>query len=218
MNIYTRILKRPVDVLGSTLGIVVSAPFAILISLAIRAESEGGVFYTQERIGRNGVPFQIVKFRSMLTPEDSYGSDGEILANYDRVTRVGRALRATSLDELPQLLNIFSGDMSLIGPRPTLPYQVDRYTAKQRKRLDVRPGLTGLAQVSGRNSLSWTEKIEKDLEYVQNISALLDLKILLRTVLVVFRRESTDFVSHDSVSEHSGGDSSAVWAVPKAED
>lgn len=213
MNFYEERLKRPLDLFGSATLLIASAPLTAVIAIAIRSESSGEILYKQERVGRDGKPFRILKFRSMLRPQDSYGADGKLLSNYERVTRVGRLIRASSLDELPQLINVLKGEMSLIGPRPTLPYQVERYTESQKVRLEVRPGLTGLAQVSGRNALSWTEKIEKDLEYVRRISMLLDLKILLRTVLVVFRQESIAFDAHDDLSAHKGGDSSTVWNV-----
>lgn len=200
-----RSIKRSMDVLGAASGLVVAAPVTAVIAVAIRAESAGPVFFRQERIGRDGKPFQMVKFRSMLRLEDSYDKRGVALENYDRVTRVGRVLRASSLDEMPQLVNILNGEMSLVGPRPTLRYQVERYDHRQWGRLKVRPGLTGLAQVSGRNSLLWDEKISLDLEYVSNVSFLRDLKIVLRTVYVVLRRESVAFSSYDSLSEHEGG-------------
>lgn len=212
-NLYVAFGKGLADRVGALAGVLMSAPLTALIAVAISAESKGGVFYTQERIGRGGVPFRILKFRSMLRPEDSFDSEGNRMENYSRVTRVGRVLRATSLDELPQLLNVLKGDMSLVGPRPTLAYQVERYTEDQRRRLDVKPGLTGLAQVSGRNSLTWNEKIALDLEYVRSLSLATDLRILMKTVVTVFRRESTAFVAHDGLSAHEGGDSSSVWNV-----
>lgn len=211
MSVYRTTIKRPLDFVLSLGGLIVGAPFWVLISALISAESRGGVFYTQDRVGKNGRTFQIYKFRSMLRPEDSYDRDGAQLSNYQRVTKVGNWLRRSSLDEIPQLINVLKGDMSLIGPRPTLQYQVDRYTSDQLKRLDVRPGLTGLAQVSGRNALTWEQKIQKDLEYVRDLSARLDLRILVKTVDVVMRSDSTDFVSHDPISRHKDGDSRSVW-------
>lgn len=210
-RLYVALGKPILDWVGSFVGIILSLPLAALIALAITTESRGGFFYTQERIGRDGVPFRIFKFRSMLRPQDSYDSEGELMENYNRVTKVGRILRSTSLDELPQLLNVLKGEMSLIGPRPTLGYQVERYTEEQMRRLEVKPGLTGLAQVSGRNSLTWNQKIALDLHYVRTLSPVTDLKIFMKTLVVVFRREGTAFVAHDALSSHEGGDSSAVW-------
>lgn len=201
-QLYKNYFKLPLDVAISSLGIAASIPFTTLIALAIRLESKGPVFFLQERVGLDGKPFEMYKFRSMLRLEDSYDSKGAPLGNYERVTKVGRFLRATSLDELPQLLNVTKGEMSLIGPRPTLKYQVERYTETQKGRLAVRPGLTGWAQVNGRNSLTWDEKIQFDLEYVKNISLKMDLAILRRTVSVILRQESVAFQKHDPLSEH----------------
>lgn len=199
---YGRLGKRLVDLIASVGGLTVLSPLFALVGLAIRRDSRGPVFFTQERIGRHGRPFQMVKFRTMLTLEDSVGPDGELLDNYDRVTRVGRVLRDTSLDELPQLINVAKGEMSLIGPRPTLAYQVERYTPEQRQRLELRPGLTGLAQVNGRNNLSWDEKIAWDISYVRSVSLWGDVKIVLRTVTTLLRREGVAFQGHDALSSH----------------
>lgn len=199
---YARVGKRALDALGSFGGLVVLSPLLAVVGLAIKRDSRGPVFFTQERVGKDGEPFRMVKFRTMLTLEDSRDADGNMLENYDRVTRVGRVLRDTSLDELPQLINVARGEMSLIGPRPTLAYQVERYTSDQRRRLDVRPGLTGLAQVNGRNNLTWDEKIAWDLRYVDDLSLVTDLMILARTVLTLVRREGVAFQAHDSLSDH----------------
>lgn len=199
---YGRLGKRLVDLFASVGGLTVLSPLFALVGLAIRGDSRGPVFFTQERIGRHGRPFQMVKFRTMLTLEDSVGPDGELLDNYDRVTRVGRVLRETSLDELPQLINVAKGEMSLVGPRPTLAYQVERYSPEQRRRLDVRPGLTGLAQVNGRNSLTWDEKIAWDIAYVKSLSLWGDIKIVLRTVRTIIKRDGVAFRAHDPLSHH----------------
>ncbi|GAA8846848.1 sugar transferase [Helicobacter pylori] len=203
---YGRFGKRLVDLVVSIGGLAVLSPFLTLVGLAIRRDSRGPVFFTQERIGRQGRPFQMVKFRTMLTLEDSIGPDGELLENYDRVTRIGRVLRETSLDELPQLINVAKGEMSLIGPRPTLAYQVERYTPEQRQRLELRPGLSGLAQVNGRNNLSWDEKIAWDISYVRSVSLWGDVKIVLRTVTTLLRREGVAFQGHDALSDHGSAD------------
>lgn len=192
------------DIIFSGFALLVLSPIFIIIALAIRLDTRGPVIFTQERVGKNKEPFKIYKFRTMLTFEDSYYEDGTPIENYDRITKVGNFLRKTSLDELPQLINIFIGDMSLVGPRPTLSYQVEKYNSTQARRLEVRPGLTGHAQVSGRNSLSWEEKIQCDLDYVDRITIIRDIKIILKTILVVIKSEKVEFTKPDEISKHSG--------------
>lgn len=199
---YARRLKRPLDLALSGGGLLALSPVLGGIACAIKLESKGPVFFTQRRVGLEGEEFEVMKFRSMLSPAESFHPDGTEMGNSERVTRVGRILRRTSLDEIPQLINVLKGEMSLIGPRPTLPYQVERYTPRQRARLSVRPGLTGLAQVSGRNQLTWEQKIEYDLEYAGSVSLLNDLRILLRTVGAVLDSEGQSFTAHDSLSDH----------------
>ena len=145
----------------------------------MRLTSPGPLLFRQERIGRDGVPFAMIKFRTMTV------GDNPIIPDASRITSAGRWLRRTSLDELPNLLNVWRGEMSIVGPRPTLAYQVERYDERQMGRLAVRPGLTGLAQIHGRNSLPWSERIDHDLEYVETQSARLDLRIVLGTVTVL---------------------------------
>jgi lipopolysaccharide/colanic/teichoic acid biosynthesis glycosyltransferase len=174
--------KRQLDI---ALLIAIAIPAALLVAicaLVIRASSRGPVLFRQERIGRDGTPFRVVKLRTMRN-EDAKSPFPE----HDRITRVGRVLRRLSLDELPQLWNVARGDMSIVGPRPTLGYQVARYSPEQRGRLAVRPGLTGLAQISGRNALDWAKRIELDLEYVQRQSLRLDLAIIARTLPALLR-------------------------------
>ncbi len=202
--IYKNYFKRLLDILCSGLSLIVLSPLFFIIAIAIKLDSRGPAFFTQKRIGMNNKEFKIFKFRTMLTFEDSYYEDGTPIDNYDRITKVGDFLRKTSMDELPQILNIFLGDMSIVGPRPTLSYQVEKYNSTQARRLDVRPGLTGHAQVSGRNSLSWEEKIQCDLDYVNRITFLRDIKIILKTVLVVLKTEKVDFTKPDEISKHSG--------------
>lgn len=153
---------------------------------AIRLTSPGPVFFRQERVGLHGTPFTVWKFRTMVA------GDNPIFPDASRITRVGRILRRLSLDELPQLINVALGDMSIVGPRPTLGYQVERYDEHQRRRLDVRPGLTGLAQVSGRNALSWSDRIDLDVEYVERQSLLLDLRLIARTAATIISGEGID--------------------------
>jgi lipopolysaccharide/colanic/teichoic acid biosynthesis glycosyltransferase len=199
---YEKYLKRPFDILASGLSLLLGTPILILIGAAIRIDTPGPVLYRQQRIGRGGKPFQILKFRSMLPLEHSKTSNGEVMPNEDRVTRAGRVLRSSGLDELPQLINVMRGEMSLVGPRPTLPYQVERYTDFQNQRLNVRPGLTGLAQVMGRNDLTWDQKIAFDVEYARNITAIGDLMIILRTFRVILGGRGVKFKNPDALSKH----------------
>jgi lipopolysaccharide/colanic/teichoic acid biosynthesis glycosyltransferase len=202
------VLKRVVDLLGATGGLALAAPIMAIIALAIRLDSPGPVFFRQERVGTGGRRFRVFKFRTMVRgasevahrelvtrmlagDEEGTASGGNgaprvyKLVQDDRVTAVGWVLRRTSLDELPQLLNVLRGDMSLVGPRPPLPYEVESYSHWQLDRLQVRPGITGLWQVSGRNLLTYRQMCELDLEYVRRWSLLLDLQILLKTIPVV---------------------------------
>jgi len=171
--------KRVVDLVLLALVAVPAAALGAVCAVAVRLTSAGPVLFRQERVGRDGVPFEMLKFRSMRP------GDNPVFPDADRITPVGRLLRRTSLDELPNLLNVARGEMSVVGPRPTLAYQVERYDDRQRLRLGVRPGLTGLAQVNGRNELSWPARIELDLEYVDRQSIALDLRILVATVGVL---------------------------------
>lgn len=212
MNFYDSYIKRLMDAFLSILGLMVLAPLFLILAFSIKLDSKGPVFFAQDRVGKKGKVFKIFKFRTMRIFEESFNPDGSEMENYARVTRVGRFLRKTSIDELPQLINILLGNMSIVGPRPTLPYQVEKYSDYQKRRLLVRPGLTGLAQVSGRNSLSWEEKIELDIRYVESVSFVRDLSVILKTVPVVFKAEKQEFVKHDSISEHKGGVLSDVGA------
>lgn len=200
---YARFGKRVLDVLGSSVGIVALSP-VFAVSAALVKTTKGPAFFLQDRPGQHGRMFRILKFRSMRTFEDSYDDQGNELSNDERITRVGAILRRISIDELPQLFNVLLGQMSLVGPRPALQYQVQRYDETQRQRLDVRPGMTGLAQVSGRNSLTWEQKIALDLEYVRTVNVRKDLKILAMTVNVVLGGTGIEFAKHDDLSQHDG--------------
>jgi len=201
---YKKYFKRFIDVTVSGLSLILLFPIFLIIAVLIKIDSRGPILFTQKRVGEKGRVFRIFKFRTMLTFEDSFYPDGSPIENYDRITKIGKILRKTSIDELPQLINIFIGDMSIVGPRPTLLYQVEKYDEYQARRLDVKPGLTGLAQVNGRNSLSWEQKIQYDIDYVNNITFLNDLKIILKTFVVVFKSREIEFVSHDEISKHAG--------------
>jgi len=178
-------IRRTVDVVASALALLLSSPLLLAAMLAIRLESPGPVIYRQRRAGRGGKPFDVLKLRTMVDGAEHIGAGMAVNANDSRITRVGAFLRRSSLDELPNLLNVLRGEMTLIGPRPTLPAQVDQYTERQRGRLAVKPGITGWAQVNGRASLPWSERIELDLYYVEHRSLSLDLRILLRTPAMV---------------------------------
>jgi lipopolysaccharide/colanic/teichoic acid biosynthesis glycosyltransferase len=180
-------VNRAVDVVVAGAGLVLASPLLAAAAIATKLESPGPVLYRQTRVGRDGVDFELLKLRTMVVGAEKMGAGWAVDQGDTRITRVGRVLRRTSLDELPQLWNVLRGDMSIIGPRPTLRYQVEQYDEHQRRRLDIRPGLTGWAQVQGRASLPWADRIELDVWYVDNRSPKLDLRILLRTPLALFR-------------------------------
>ena len=165
----------------STVLVLVTAPLLALAALAIRLESPGPVVYRQRRVGKNGRPFELLKLRTMVPGAESMGAGIYVVEGDPRITRIGRLLRRFSLDELPNLVNVLKGDMAMVGPRPTVQEQVDRYTERQRRRLEVKPGITGWAQINGRTSLPWPERIELDVWYVEHRSLRLDLRILART-------------------------------------
>ena len=178
-------LNRTLDVAVAGAGLAVTSPLLLAAAIAIRLEDGGPVLYRQTRVGKDGADFELLKLRTMVVGAERQGAGYAVNAGDSRITRVGALLRRTSLDELPQLLNVLRGDMSLIGPRPTLRYQVERYTERQRRRLEVKPGITGWAQIHGRAALPWDERIELDVWYVEHRSPLVDLKILLRTPLAL---------------------------------
>jgi lipopolysaccharide/colanic/teichoic acid biosynthesis glycosyltransferase len=178
---------RGLDLVIAGAAAVLGAPVFVAIAIAIRVESRGPIILRQTRVGLGGEDFELLKFRTMVPDAHRLGT-GWLIAEHDpRITRVGRFLRRWSLDELPQVFNVLRGDMSVVGPRPTLRYQVDQYTPFQRRRLEVRPGITGWAQVLGRNRLTWPQRIELDVWYVDNRSILLDIRLLLRTLPMLAR-------------------------------
>ena len=174
-------MNRAADVAVAGVGLALTSPLLGLAALAIKLEDRGPIVYRQTRVGKEGVDFEVLKLRTMVVGAEGIGAGFAVDKGDRRITRVGRLLRRTSIDELPQLWNILRGDMSVIGPRPTLRYQVEQYDEHQRHRLDIRPGLTGWAQVHGRASLPWAERIELDVWYVEHRSLALDLRILART-------------------------------------
>ena len=184
--LYKKYLKRLFDFLSALLGLLVLSPLFILASIALFLANQGKPFFLQKRPGKNGRIFTIIKFKTMNDKKDAQGN---LLSDAERLTPVGAFVRKTSLDEIPQLINVLKGDMSLIGPRPLLVQYLPLYTAEQKKRHDVRPGITGWAQVNGRNAISWEQKFAYDVWYVKNITFVLDLKILVLTIKKVFVRE-----------------------------
>ncbi|MER2560517.1 MAG: sugar transferase [Myxococcaceae bacterium] len=198
---HQRIIKRAIDVAVSATTLLVTGPALLGAAAAVRATLGAPVFFRQRRPGLHGKPFEIWKFRTMT---DAKAPDGRLLPDSERLTAVGRFLRGSSLDELPQLLNVLKGEMSLVGPRPLLMQYLERYDARQARRHEVAPGITGLAQVRGRNSLSWEEKFELDVQYVERWSLLLDLQILAETALRVVDRRGISQAGHATMPEFMG--------------
>ena len=192
--------KRLMDLTIAVPALLASLPLQAAVALAIALRLGRPVLFRQIRPGRHGQPFEIVKFRTMLPPDPAGGR----VDDADRLTPLGRLLRSTSLDELPTLWNVVRGDMSLVGPRPLLMQYLDRYSAEQARRHDVPPGLTGLAQVAGRNALSWSERLRLDVEYVSSRSLLLDVRILVRTVGLVLRRTGISATGEATMPEFTG--------------
>ena len=183
---YTSLIKPFLDVVAATAVLLILCPVLLLVILFLALGNKGNVWFVQERPGKNGKPFRVIKFKTM---NDACNERGELLPDDQRVTWIGRIIRKTSLDELPQLINVLKGDMSIVGPRPLLMEYLSLYSEKQRRRHEVKPGITGWAQVNGRNAISWQQKFAYDVWYVDHQSFALDAKILLLTVLKVFRAE-----------------------------
>lgn len=201
MECCSGVLSRSFDVVFSLVALVLLAVPMAVIAVLVRCDVGAPILFRQDRPGLHGEIFRLCKFRTM---RESAGGDGFKVADGERLTRFGEFLRSTSLDELPELWNVFCGDMSLVGPRPLLVEYVDRYTPDQTRRHEVRPGITGLAQVEGRNSTSWERKFELDVWYVENRSFWLDVRILLRTLLHVVRRDGISAPGHATMPEFSG--------------
>ena len=185
-GIYERFIKRALDMILSGIAIIILSPILLIVAILVKTKLGSPVIFKQERPGLNERIFKMYKFRSMTDAKDE---NGELLPDEERLTSFGKKLRSTSLDELPELFNIFKGDMSIVGPRPLMVSYLPLYNEFQKHRHDVRPGLTGLAQISGRNLLSWKERFEKDISYVENISFTLDMKIIFNTVKSVIKRD-----------------------------
>lgn len=197
---YEAFFKRFIDIVASGLVIVLFCWLYLILAIIVRINLGSPILFTQDRPGKNGKVFKLYKFRSMSDRRDE---NGELLPDKLRLNKFGRILRSTSLDELPELFNILKGDMSIVGPRPLLVQYLPHYNAHDARRHEVRPGLTGLAQVSGRNAMSWKEKFEKDIEYVDNLTFSMDFKIVLMTIKKVFVREGIEFKEgHQPIIEY----------------
>ena len=200
-------IKRLVDIIGSALGLLIFSPLMLWVAVRIRREMSPPALFTQMRAGRNGEPFKLYKYRTMTDERDERG---ELLPDDVRLTPLGVWLRRTSLDELPQLWNVLKGDMSLVGPRPLLPEYVPLYNKEQRRRLDAPPGITGWAQINGRNAISWKQKFELDLWYIENRSVLLDIKIILLTIKKALAREGISAAGEATMPRFTGDEGDAA--------
>jgi undecaprenyl phosphate N,N'-diacetylbacillosamine 1-phosphate transferase len=201
-EVYRIFTKRVMDVVLSLIALTLLSPIILITALVLLYQNKGKVFFFQERPGLNALTFHIIKFKSMTDEKDA---EGKLLPDIQRITPFGGMVRKLSIDELPQLFNVLKGDMSLVGPRPLLYKYVPLYNSRQLRRLEVKPGITGWAQVNGRNSIPWVEKFEKDVYYVENISLLLDIKILWLTVMKVLKRDGIN-QSEDRPMEPFTGD------------
>ncbi|MBQ9838686.1 MAG: sugar transferase [Oscillospiraceae bacterium] len=198
---YKKFFKRFFDFILSLMALIVLSPVLLVLTVLGWIKMKGNPFFTQDRPGKDEKIFKLIKFRTMTCEKDA---DGKLLPDEKRLTRYGKILRSTSLDELPELINILKGDMSIVGPRPLLVKYLPRYNAEQHRRHDVRPGLTGYAQVNGRNALSWEDRFKLDVEYVNNMTLWGDIKILFQTVGKVFKREGISFANCATMSEFMG--------------
>lgn len=200
---YAKYYKRLFDIFLSLFGIVILSPFLLIFMILGAFAMRGDPFFTQKRPGKNEKIFELIKFRTMNNKKDK---NGELLPDEKRLTAYGRILRSTSIDELPELFNILMGDMSFVGPRPLLPQYLERYNAEQHRRHEVRPGLTGLAQVNGRNAISWEEKFRYDVEYVDNITFCGDVRILFKTLINVLKHEGISSGTSETMEEFFGSE------------
>ncbi|APX98893.1 sugar transferase [Lacinutrix venerupis] len=198
---YIRLIKPSLDLLSALIALVLFSPLFIIVLILLIFNNNGKPFFFQERPGKKGKIFKVIKFKTMTDKKDS---NGNLLPDAKRLTPVGKFVRKTSLDELPQLLNVLKGDMSLVGPRPLLPEYLSLYNEVQKKRHDVKPGITGWAQVNGRNAITWNKKFELDVWYVNNISIILDIKILLKTILKVVQSEGINGVNAVTTEKYTG--------------
>ncbi|WP_379088266.1 sugar transferase [Pedobacter sp. UC225_65] len=198
---YKTVFKRAIDFLAALIGLLLFSPIIIVVSICLIFANNGTPFFFQVRPGKNGQLFKIIKFKTMNDKKDK---EGKLLSDHLRITKVGSFIRRSSLDEIPQLLNVLKGDMSLIGPRPLLPEYLPLYSAEQRRRHLVKPGITGWAQINGRNAISWEQKFKLDVWYVDHLSFLLDLKILLLTLKKVVVREGISSTTSVTMEKFTG--------------
>ena len=198
---FQNVVKRTIDIVCSGLGLIVLSPILLITAVLIRIKLGSPIFFTQDRLGKDGKVFKMIKFRTMLDAVDKWG---EPLPDEERMTSFGQLLRSTSIDELPELINVFKGDMSLVGPRPLLVEYKELYSPEQFRRHEVRPGITGWAQVNGRNNISWCKKFELDVWYIDNKSLLMDMKILIMTVLKVIKRADINQDGEVTVEDFNG--------------
>lgn len=205
-------MKRFVDIVVASIAILLLSPIFVLVAYKVRKNLGSPIFFYQERPGENGKIFKMIKFRSMKNALDPQGN---LLPDEQRITPFGQKLRATTLDEMPQLFNVLKGDMSIVGPRPQMPEFLEYYTTDQMRRHEVKPGMTGLAQVSGRNNLSWEEKFNLDVQYVENHNILLDFKIMLKTVDVMLKREGINAPNQTVGSSRFTGSESQSSSIVK---
>lgn len=199
---YKSFFKPIIDVIMAIVGFLVLSPIFIIVTICLYFSNDGKPFFFQLRPGKDGKIFRIMKFKTM---NDKRDTTGELLPDAKRLTKTGKFVRKTSLDELPQLINVLKGDMSLVGPRPLLPEYLSLYNDFQKQRHNVKPGITGWAQINGRNAISWEDKFNLDVWYVQNLSALLDLKIVLKTMQKVIRREGISAANSVTIERFDGG-------------
>lgn len=200
---YRHFLKRVVDFILALIGFILLSPIFFIVLILLMINNQGKPFFFQKRPGKDEKIFQVIKFKTM---NDKKSADGELLPDADRLTKVGIFVRKTSLDEIPQLLNVLKGDMSLIGPRPLLPEYLPLYDETQKKRHDVKPGITGWAQVNGRNAISWKKKFEYDVWYVENQSFILDMKIIFKTIIKVVRSEDINTENQATTVKFTGNE------------
>lgn len=206
-SFYEKYIKRPQDLICASLALIVLSPVMMITALLVKKKLGSPVLFSQERPGLNGKIFRLYKFRTMTDEKDE---NGNLLSDEERLSPFGKRLRATSLDELPELVNIWKGDMSVVGPRPLLVRYLQRYNEHQARRHEVRPGFTGLAQVHGRNAISWNEKFDWDIKYVDHITFLGDWKIIFKTVTTVLKREGINSANDATMPEFMGNEDSAV--------
>lgn len=200
---YRNFLKRIIDFILSFIGLIALSPIFFIVLILLMVNNQGKPFFFQRRPGKKGKIFKVIKFKTMNDKKDA---NGELLPDAERLTKVGIFVRKTSLDEIPQLINVLKGDMSLIGPRPLLPEYLPLYNEEQKRRHDVKPGITGWAQVNGRNAISWKKKFEYDVWYVDNISLLLDIKIIFKTIIKVVRSEDINTANQATTIKFTGNE------------